>query len=214
MPPRRPSVHCEPISAAATRSLSSAYARGRSSWNWAPRAASKVLIAAGRVGPLGTAYGLDSNMEMVELSRRNAAAAGVTNAEFLHGSIEAIPLPDEAVDAVISTCVSNTAHDRLGVLRDAFRVLRPGGHLVLVDVVTARPLDATQRAAIEQRTICVAGALSIAAYHAALTAIGFAGGAITLTAQHGDDVRSAIVQATKPNLSTSPPSGLRPGNVG
>ncbi|MGW4471123.1 methyltransferase domain-containing protein [Nonomuraea sp. NPDC004354] len=137
---------------------------------------------------------------MIELARRNAAEAGATNIEFLHGTIEAIPLSDQSVDVVISNCVINLSDDKAAVLAEAFRVLRPGGRLGISDMVTESALDPTRRAAAEQRVGCVAGSLKVAEYRDLLRTTGFVGTTVTLTADHGDGVRSAIVQAVKPAI--------------
>lgn len=160
-----------------------------------------VLLSARRVGPHGKVYGLDASADMVELARRNAREAGATNVEFMCGAIEAIPLPDHAVDVVISNCVINLSSDKAAVLAETFRVLRPGGRLGLSDVVTEGALDPELRAATEHRVGCVVGSLSVAEYRQLLAATGFVATSITLTAEHGDGVHSAIIQAVKPAIS-------------
>ncbi|MFF4621614.1 arsenite methyltransferase [Nonomuraea jabiensis] len=157
-----------------------------------------VLLSARRVGEHGKVYGLDASADMRALARRNAERAGATNVEFLHGTIEHIPLPDRSVDVVISNCVINLSGDKATVLTEAFRVLRPGGRFGVSDVVIDGEPDAARRAAAEQRIGCVAGALPVAEYRELLTAAGFVGIRVTLTADHGDSVYSAIVQAAKP----------------
>ncbi|MEV4060391.1 GNAT family N-acetyltransferase [Nonomuraea dietziae] len=159
-----------------------------------------VLLSARRVGPHGRAYGLDASPDMLELARENAARAGVSNVEFLHGRIEAVPLPGHCVDAVISNCVINLSDDKPAVLAEAFRVLRPGGRFGVSDVVTDGPVDPVRRAAAEQRVGCVAGSLTVEEYRALLGQAGFVGIVLTFTADHGDGVRSAIVQARKPAI--------------
>ena len=155
-----------------------------------------VLLSARRVGPGGRAYGLAAAPEMVGLARVNAAAAGAGNAEFLHGGIEDIPLPDGHVDAVISNCVINLSADKPRVLAEAFRVLRPGGRLGVSDVVAVEDADPAQRAAAEQRTGC--DAVTAAEYRRQLLAAGFARISITPTAAAGGGLRSAIIQAVRP----------------
>ncbi|GIH73446.1 GNAT family N-acetyltransferase [Sphaerimonospora thailandensis] len=159
-----------------------------------------VLLSARRVGPYGKAYGLDASPDMLRLARANAEQAGVTNVEFLHGAIESVPLPDHAVDAVISNCVINLSDDKAAVLAEAFRVLRPGGRFGVSDVVTDGPIDPVRREAAEQRVGCVAGSLTVEEYSDLLHHAGFVGIVIRLTADHGDGVHSAIVQATKPAI--------------
>jgi arsenite methyltransferase len=132
-----------------------------------------VLLSAGRVGPTGKAYGLDMTPEMLELARQNQAKAGVSNVEFLQGTIESIPLPDGSVDVVISNCVINLSGDKDQVLREAFRVLRPGGRLAVSDIVLRRPLPEVIRQSVEAWTGCVAGALLDVEYEAKLHAAGF-----------------------------------------
>ncbi|MEV4177490.1 GNAT family N-acetyltransferase [Nonomuraea sp. NPDC049709] len=159
-----------------------------------------VLLSARRVGPYGTAYGLDASDDMLRLARDNAREAGVTNVRFLHGTIERIPLPAHAVDAVISNCVINLSDDKAAALAEAFRVLRPGGRFGVSDVVTDGEVAPERRAAVEQRVGCAAGALSVDDYRSLLRAAGFTGLHITLTADHGDGVHSAIVRAIKPAI--------------
>jgi arsenite methyltransferase len=132
-----------------------------------------VLLSARRVGPTGKAYGLDMTDEMLQLARRNQAEAGVRNAEFLKGTIESVPLPDASVDVVISNCVINLAADKDPVLREAFRVLAPGGRFAVSDIVVLAPLPEVARRAMQLWTGCVAGALLDTEYVAKLTAAGF-----------------------------------------
>jgi len=132
-----------------------------------------VLLSARRVGPTGTAYGLDMTPEMLDLARKNQVDAGVTNAEFLQGTIEDIPLPDATVDVVISNCVVNLSPDKDAVVREAFRVLRPGGRLAISDIVLRKPLSAPTRGLIGLWTGCVAGALVDEDYRAKLRMAGF-----------------------------------------
>jgi len=157
-----------------------------------------VLLSARRVAPGGTAYGLDGSPDMIALARENAAAAGVTNAEFLHGHIEDIPLPDASVDVVISNCVINLSADKPRVLAEAFRVLRPGGRLGISDVIAAEDTDPAQRAQTEQLTGCTTGTLTTSEYHDQLLASGFTAITITITHDAGPGLRSAIIQATRP----------------
>lgn len=140
-----------------------------------------VLLSARRVGPTGRAYGLDMTPEMLELARRNQAEAGVENAEFLQGTIENVPLPDNTVDVVISNCVVNLAADKDPVLREAFRVLAPGGRFAVSDIVTLRPLPEIARRAMRLWTGCVAGALSDTEFVDKLTAAGFVDASVEVT---------------------------------
>jgi SAM-dependent methyltransferase len=133
-----------------------------------------VLLSARRVGPDGMAYGLDMTPEMLELARKNQAESGLANVEFLQGTIEDIPLPDETVDVVISNCVVNLSPDKDAVVREVFRVLKPGGRLAIADIVLRRGLSAPTRALIGLWTGCVAGALVVEDYEAKLRAAGFA----------------------------------------
>ncbi|HET6204179.1 MAG TPA: arsenite methyltransferase [Planctomycetota bacterium] len=133
-----------------------------------------VLLSARRVGPKGKAYGLDMTDEMLALARANAREAGVGNVEFLKGRIEAVPLPDRSVDVVVSNCVINLSTDKDRVLREAFRVLRPGGRFAVSDMAILRELPASVRRSLELWAGCVAGALHAEEYRAKLSAAGFA----------------------------------------
>ena len=157
-----------------------------------------VLLSARRVGPGGTAYGLDASPDMLDLARANAAQAGVTNARFLHGHIEDIPLPDGHVDVVISNCVINLSADKPRALAAAFRVLRPGGRLGISDIIADDGLDPARRAEAEQLTGCTTGTLTAGEYHGLLLASGFTSINIAATHQAGPGLRSAIIQATRP----------------
>src|SRR5881296_4151 len=132
-----------------------------------------VLLSARRVGPTGKAYGLDMTDEMLALARENQRKAGVTNAEFLKGDIERIPLPDGSVDVVISNCVINLAADKRRVLAEAFRVLKPGGRFAVSDVVVRGEVPPEVRSCMELWVGCGAGALAEAEYRACLAEVGF-----------------------------------------
>ncbi len=132
-----------------------------------------VLLSARRVGPAGKAYGLDMTDEMLELARGNQRAAGVENVEFLKGHIEEIPLPDAAVDVVISNCVINLSADKPRVLREAFRVLKPGGRFAVSDVVVRGEVPAEMRRSMELWVGCVAGALEEGEFRRLLAETGF-----------------------------------------
>jgi arsenite methyltransferase len=132
-----------------------------------------VLLSAKRVGPTGKAYGLDMTEEMLDLARANQRAAGVENVEFLRGAIENIPLPDASVDVIVSNCVINLSTDKDRVLREAFRVLKPGGRFAVSDVVLRRALPDAVRKDMELWTGCIAGALLEAEYVQKLAAAGF-----------------------------------------
>ena len=119
-----------------------------------------VLLSARRVGPTGMAYGVDMTDEMLSLARANAAEAGITNVEFLKGTIEDVPLPDNSVDVLISNCVVNLSVDKPAVFAEAYRLLRPGGRLGISDVVADDHLDSAQRAERGSYVACIAGALS------------------------------------------------------
>ena len=132
-----------------------------------------VLLSAKRVGPTGFAYGLDMTDEMLELAERNRIAAGAENVTFLKGHIEAIPLPDSAVDVIISNCVINLSSDKGQVLREAFRVLKPGGRFAVSDVVTRGQLPGDLKKDMEAWVGCVAGALEEGEYRGLLADAGF-----------------------------------------
>jgi arsenite methyltransferase len=133
-----------------------------------------VLLSARRVGPSGKAYGLDMTDEMLALARENQQKAGIGNAEFLRGDIESIPLPNDSVDVIISNCVINLSGDKGQVLREAFRVLRPGGRFAVADVVVRGELPPHIRRSMELWVGCIAGALSEDEYGRLLQAAGFA----------------------------------------
>jgi len=132
-----------------------------------------VLLSARRVGATGKAYGLDMTDEMLELARRNAAEAGATNVEFLKGDIESIPLPDESVDVIISNCVINLSADKRQVLREAYRVLKPGGRFAVSDVVVRGEIPDEVRSSMELWVGCVAGALDEGVFLELLDEVGF-----------------------------------------
>jgi arsenite methyltransferase len=163
-------------------------------------AGADVLISATRVAPTGKAIGLDMTDEMLELARRNAAEAGVTNVEFVKGYIEDIPLPDSTVDVVISNCVINLSGDKPQVLREVARVLRPGGRLAVSDVIADPEMDDATRADMAQWTGCIAGALTREEFEASLTAAGLTHIEITETHRVHEHAASAIIRARKPEV--------------
>jgi arsenite methyltransferase len=157
-----------------------------------------VLLSARRVGPSGKAYGLDELDEMLALARRNQAKAGVANVEWLKGDIEAIPLPADTVDVVISNCVINLAGDKRQVLREAARVLKPGGRFAVSDVIADPDMDAATKADMAAYTGCIAGALTREEFTDALRAAGLTDVDITETHRVHEHAGSAIVRARKP----------------
>jgi arsenite methyltransferase len=157
-----------------------------------------VLLSARRVGPAGKAYGLDMTDEMLELARRNQLAAGVENVEFVKGTIERIPLPDESVDVVISNCVINLSPDKPQVFREAARVLRPGGRFAVTDIVADPQMDAATRGDLRQWTGCIAGALTEEDFRRQLAAAGLEAIEISETHRVHEHAGSAIVRARKP----------------
>jgi len=157
-----------------------------------------VILSARRVGETGVAYGLDMTDEMLALARRNAAEAGVRNAHFLKGEIEAIPLPAGSVDVVISNCVINLSVDKAAVLVEMARVLAPGGRIGISDVVAEDRLTPAERAERGSYTGCIAGALSKGEYESGLAAAGFMDVSVTFTHEVADGLHGAIVRARKP----------------
>jgi arsenite methyltransferase len=162
-------------------------------------AGADVLISARRVAPGGRAIGLDMTDEMLELARANAASAGVTNVEFVKGYIEEIPLPDASVDVVISNCVINLAADKAAVVREAARVLRPGGRFAVSDVIADEEMDEATRADMRQWTGCIAGALTEREFRAALADAGLEDVEVRPTHRVHAAAGAAIIRARKPN---------------
>jgi arsenite methyltransferase len=157
-----------------------------------------VLLSAKRVGPTGLAYGLDMTDEMLDLARGNQAEAAVTNVQWLRGNIEEIPLPSDSVDVVISNCVINLSGDKAQVLREAARVLKPGGRFAVSDVVADPDMDDATRQDMQAYTGCIAGALTRDEFTEALQAAGLTDITITETHRVHAYAASAIVRATKP----------------
>ncbi|MEU6351241.1 arsenite methyltransferase [Streptomyces sp. NPDC047072] len=157
-----------------------------------------VLLSARRVGPTGKAYGLDMTDEMLQLALTNAEKAGAANVEFLKGTIEAIPLPADTIDVVISNCVINLSTDKPAVFAETFRVLKPGGRIGVSDIVAEDTLTSGQRAERGDYVGCIAGALSFAEYRAGLEAVGFTHIEIAPTHAVADGMHSAIIRADKP----------------
>jgi len=157
-----------------------------------------VLLSAKRVGPTGRAFGVDMTEEMLALARRNAAEAGATNVEFLKGTIEALPLPADSIDVVISNCVVNLAADKPAVFREIARVLRPGGRIGITDIVAEDALTPEQRAERGSYVGCIAGALSFAELEAGLREVGLTDLSLTSTHTVADGMHSVIVKAIKP----------------
>jgi len=154
-----------------------------------------VILSARRVGPSGVAYGLDMTDEMLALARENAREAGTSNAHFLKGTIEQIPLPAASVDVVISNCVINLSTDKAAVLSETARVLKPGGRLGITDVVAEDRLAADERAERGSYVGCIAGALSRAEYVDGLQAGGFTDVVVEFTHEVADGMHGAIVKA-------------------
>ena len=163
-----------------------------------------VLLSATRVGETGRAFGLDMTDEMLALAQRNVEQAGVSNAIFLKGVIEQIPLPANSVDVVISNCVINLSVDKSAVLTEMARVLRPGGRIGISDVVAEDRLSPTERAERGSYSGCIAGALSKSEYEQGLAAAGFEQISVEFTHEVEDGIHSAIVKAV---------NAKRPGKV-
>src|SRR5437879_6461000 len=167
-----------------------------------------VLLSARRVSPGGHAYGVDMTDEMLSLANENKAKAGVENATFLKGTIETIPLADAAVDVVISNCVINLAADKTAVLKEAFRVLKPGGRFAVSDMVEVEPLPAEVKSAMDAWAGCVAGTIPVDEYRAAVVEAGFTAVEIEITNTYGPGeaglpqgsgkIASAFIRASKP----------------
>jgi arsenite methyltransferase len=186
-----------------------------------------VILSARRVGPKGKAYGLDMTDEMLALAEENKRKSGLTNVEFLRGEIEHIPLPDNAVDVIISNCVINLSGDKDRVLQEAFRVLKPGGRFAVSDVVVRGEVPPAIRRSMELWVGCIAGALSEDDYRSKLAKAGFTGIDVEVTRVYGaEDARvflasegldadavanevdgkfvSAFIRATKPEACCAP----------
>jgi arsenite methyltransferase len=165
-----------------------------------------VLLSARRVGPAGKVYGLDMTDDMLALARENQRRAGATNVEFLKGTIEAIPLPDRSVDVIISNCVINLSSDKGAVLREAFRVLKPGGRLAVSDVVSRGHVPEDIRRNTELWTGCIAGALDQDDYIARLQRAGFADVSLEPWRKYDQQFASAFIRARKPEAACCGPS--------
>jgi arsenite methyltransferase len=165
-----------------------------------------VILSAKRVGPTGTAYGLDMTDEMLALAQRNARDAGMKNVHFLKGVIEEIPLPANSVDVVISNCVINLSTDKPAVLLEMARVLKPGGRIGISDIVAEDHLTEEEQAERGSWVGCIAGALSKAEYVAGLEEAGFEGISVEFTRGVADGMHAAIVRAVK--SAQSFPKGL------
>ncbi len=160
-----------------------------------------VLLSARRVGPYGKAYGLDMTDEMLAEARSNQARAGLNNVEFLKGHIEEIPLPDNTVDVIISNCVINLSADKDRVLREAYRVLKPGGRFAVSDIVLTRPLPPKVQQDLLAWTGCVAGALMEKEYNDKLVSAGFTGIGVEVTRTY--DLTDPLAASILPHLSES-----------
>jgi len=165
-----------------------------------------VLLSARRVAPGGHAYGVDMTDEMLQVANANRTKAGIGNATFLKGSIEAIPLPDASVDVVISNCVINLAEDKGAVIAEAFRVLRPGGLFAVADMVELDPLDPVLKKQLDSWAGCISGTIPIDEYRGALLNAGFADPDFEVHATQSipnvdGTVGSAYIRARKPAAS-------------
>ena len=159
-----------------------------------------VLLSARRVGPTGHAYGLDMTDQMLELARRNQAESGLTNVTFLKGYIEQIPLPDAAVDVIISNCVINLSADKRTVLQEAFRVLKPGGRLAVSDVLSRGEIPDAVRGSMEAWVGCIAGAMDERAFLDLVQEVGFVNGTVEPTREYAPaDARTFLELAGLPS---------------
>jgi SAM-dependent methyltransferase len=156
-----------------------------------------VILSAKRVGPTGTVYGLDMTDEMLALAQQNTREAGISNAHFLKGVIEEIPLPAESVDVVISNCVINLSVDKSAVLTEIARVLRRGGRIGISDIVSEDRLSPDERAERGSYVGCIAGALSKGEYEAGLEAAGFEQISVEFTHEVADGMHGAVMRAVK-----------------
>lgn len=163
-----------------------------------------LILSSRRVGSDGLVYGLDFLEEMLALARRNIADAEIDNIVLLKGVIEAIPLPAETVDVVISNCVINLSADKEAVCREISRVLVPGGRIGISDVVAEDRLTPAERAARGSRAECIAGALSVSEYRDLLTRSGLTDVEIVFTQEAADGLHSAIIRARKPVSASRP----------
>jgi ubiquinone/menaquinone biosynthesis C-methylase UbiE len=159
-----------------------------------------VLLSAKWVGSSGKVYGLDMTDEMLALANENRLRAGADNVEFLKGQIEDIPLADQSVDVIISNCVINLSANKDRALREAFRVLKPGGRFAVSDVLTRGPIPADMRGNAASWTACLAGALEEGAYRSKLAAAGFVAIEVEVTRVLNDLFFSAFVRAVKPSV--------------
>jgi len=164
-----------------------------------------VLLSARRVAPGGIAYGVDMTDEMLELANRNKAEAGVTNATFVKGTIENVPLPDATVDVVISNCVINLSSNKHAVLAEAHRVLRPGGRFAVSDIVLLRPLEPALASIVALWTGCIAGALLDSEYVSKLTSVGFTDASVQITRGYDrSDIEALAAQLSPADI----PAGM------
>jgi arsenite methyltransferase len=162
-----------------------------------------VLLSARRVAPGGHAFGVDMTDEMLEAANSNREKAGVDNATFLKGTIEEVPLPDNSVDVVISNCVINLAEDKGAVIREAFRVLKPGGRLAVSDMVELKELPAGVKKAVDAWAGCISGTIPVGSYRQLLVEAGFQEPEIEITQEHdvegiGAAIASAAIRGRKP----------------
>lgn len=162
-----------------------------------------VLLSARRVGPTGKAYGLDMTDEMLQLAGANQAEAGIDNAEFLRGHIEAVPLPDASVDVVLSNCVISLSPDKAAVFAEAYRVLRPGGRLAVADVVADAAVATERDADLGRWVACAAGSLTRTQYRRVLVGAGFVGVSIDESHSVAEGFSSVVVRAAKPRRRES-----------